>query len=187
MAPALRKESPMFGSDTGSRHGRVGAVLVLAMLVYVEEIVAAEPAETADVARSSLLPPIILQAIRGAAVKLAGSACREIFADFRDAAGRTLQQNLEALGVTGEGYLRWTLFYDGQGKGVCASRAVLAATSPGSRAIFVCTAQFSILALRDPGLAADLIIHEELHSLGLGERPPDSKAITAQVIVRCGK
>jgi hypothetical protein len=40
---------------------------------------------------------------------------------------------------------------------------------------------------RDPGLTAALIIHEELHSLGLGENPPSSQAITAQVIARCGR
>jgi hypothetical protein len=32
-----------------------------------------------------------------------------------------------------------------------------------------------------------MIIHEELHSLGLGENPPDSKEITQQVIARCGR
>ena len=30
------------------------------------------------------------------------------------------------------------------------------------------------------------IIHEMLHSLGLGENPPESVAITAQVLKRCG-
>jgi hypothetical protein len=39
----------------------------------------------------------------------------------------------------------------------------------------------------DPSLAAALIIHEELHSLGLGEDPPTSKEITAKVIERCGR
>lgn len=177
----------MFRRDEGSRHGRFGAVFILALLVYVEEVIAAEPAETMDVARASLLPPVVVRAVRDAAAKLARPGCREVFADFRDAAGRTLEQNLEALGATGEGYLRWTLFYDGQGKRICESRGILAATTPGSRAVFICTAQFSVLAQREPGLAAALIIHEELHSLGLGERPPDSKAITAQVIARCGK
>jgi hypothetical protein len=40
---------------------------------------------------------------------------------------------------------------------------------------------------RDPGVAAALTIHEELHSLGLSENPPTSQAITAQVIARCGR
>jgi hypothetical protein len=35
--------------------------------------------------------------------------------------------------------------------------------------------------------AAALIIHEELHSLGLAENPPSSAAITDRVISRCGR
>lgn len=177
----------MFSRDAGSRQGRFGVVLILALLVRVEEALGGEAGEATDVARASMLPPTVLRAVRDAAVKLASPLCREVFSDFRDAEGRTLQQNLETLGLSGETFLRFTLFYDGNGKGICASRQILAATAPGSRAVFICTAQFSILALREPGLAAALIIHEELHSLGLGERPPDSKVITAQVIARCGK
>ena len=35
-------------------------------------------------------------------------------------------------------------------------------------------------------LARAVIIHEALHSLGLGENPPSSQAITARVLNRCG-
>jgi hypothetical protein len=157
------------------------------LLVRVDEAFGAEAEEPIQVARAAALPSIVVRAVQDAASKLASPACREIFSDFQDSAGRTLQENLDALGVSGIGYLGWTLFYDGRGKPICDSQGILAATDPGSRVVYVCTTQFSRLAHTEPGLAAALIIHEELHSLGLGERPPDSKEITAQVIARCGK
>ncbi len=177
----------MFCRDEGSRHRHFGTVFVLVLLAQIDEALGGEPGQPVQVARASNLPSIVVRAVQDAASKLATPACREIFSDFRDVGGNTLQGNLDALGVSGADYLGWTLFYDGQGKRICESRGILAATSPGSRAVFVCTEQFSVVAHREPGLAAALIIHEELHSLGLGERPPDSKAITAQVIARCGK
>jgi hypothetical protein len=32
-----------------------------------------------------------------------------------------------------------------------------------------------------------MVIHEMLHSLGLGENPPSSREITKQVTARCGR
>jgi hypothetical protein len=173
--------------DERSRHRRLGTILVLALIIGVEEAFAGDAAGSTEVAGASPLPSVVLRAVRDAAAKLETSACQEVFSDFRDAAGNTLQKRLDTLEVSGAGYLRWAYFVDGQGKSICEAPSILAATNPGSRVVFVCTTQFSILAHREPGLAAALIIHEELHSLGLGERPPDSKAITAQVIARCGK
>jgi len=40
-------------------------------------------------------------------------------------------------------------------------------------------------ARRDPILADAALIHESLHSLGLGENPPSSLEITSRVISRC--
>jgi hypothetical protein len=173
--------------DEGSRPRRIGTVLVLALVIGVEQCFAAEAAGSAEVAGTSSLPAIVLRAVQDAAAKLASPACQEVFSDFRDAAGNTLQKRLDTFEVSAADYLGWARFSDGHGKSICESRDILAATNPGSRVIFVCTAQFSLVAHREPGLAAALIIHEELHSLGLGEAPPDSKAITAQVIARCGK
>ena len=120
--------------------------------------------------------------------KLQASACREIFSGFRDSRGRPLAEALEAAGSDGIGYLRRRLvFYNGYGRAACATRDTIAFTSPGSAVVFVCSQQFVEKTHRDPGLAAVLLIHEELHSLGLGENPPSSKEITARVIARCGK
>jgi hypothetical protein len=38
---------------------------------------------------------------------------------------------------------------------------------------------------RNPDLAAVIIVHEALHSLGLEENPPSSGEITAAVAARC--
>jgi len=38
----------------------------------------------------------------------------------------------------------------------------------------------------DPGFATNVVIHEMLHALGLGENPPTSEEITRQVVKRCG-
>lgn len=176
--------------DDGSRPRRFGAFLFLVLLVRGEDARGSEAAETTEpvvVARAEALPAAVVRAVQDAAARLASPSCREVFSDFRDGRGNTLQQNLDALGVSGSGYLQWTLFYDGSGKPICERRDILAATAPGSRAIFVCVSQFSLIAKSQPGLAAALVIHEELHSLGLGENPPDSRSITTQVIARCGK
>ena len=59
-------------------------------------------------------------------------------------------------------------------------------TQPGSRAIFICSAWFRQAFELNPRKVEAVIIHESLHSLGLGENPPRSQAITAQVMARCG-
>jgi len=37
----------------------------------------------------------------------------------------------------------------------------------------------------EPGVAESLVIHEVLHTLGLGENPPASVEITRRVEARC--
>jgi serine/threonine protein kinase len=132
----------------------------------------------------------VTAAVRIASRKLEIPACRMIFSDFKDGYGHTLQENLDALGQTGRGYLGWMIFRSGDDRPVrraCQNSSILAATEPGSRVIRICPRRFRERQLQSPGLAAVMIIHEELHSLGLGENPPDSKEITQQVIARCGR
>ena len=137
--------------------------------------------------RPTALEAALSKALSVAGTKLGNRACGQLFSDFRDAKGRTLQENLDAIGRSGETYLEWMVFFDGQGKRRCEERGTLASTSPSSRIIYLCPSQFLEKVRLDPSLAAALIIHEELHSLGLGEDPPTSKEITAKVIERCGR
>ena len=64
--------------------------------------------------------------------------------------------------------------------------AVLAFTKDGSYTIETCAVDFKRLFDRDRRVAELVIIHELLHSLGLGENPPTDSAINARVAARCG-
>jgi hypothetical protein len=130
----------------------------------------------------------LAEAQRVAEDKLAVEGCRAVFSEFLDADGHPLEDRLQSLGLDSGSYLRKrVLFYSGIGSSACGTHETIAFTTPGSAAVFVCSTQFVEKTHRDPGLAAALLIHEELHSLGLGENPPSSKEITARVIARCGK
>jgi len=111
--------------------------------------------------------------------------CQRVFADFRDASGRPLQEALDRAGRSGGEHLGTLLFYDGSGQPRCRGTRTLAFTWVGSRIVFVCAQQFVAAARRDPLLADAALIHESLHSLGLGENPPSSSEITSRVISAC--
>ena len=123
--------------------------------------------------------------VLGARRRLEQPACRGLFAEFSDASGRTLQENLDALGETGGNYLARVLFADGSGRPRCGGDEAYAFTKPGSRVVYVCGRAFKNLASRDPVKAQAIVIHEALHTLGLGENPPTSAEITARVVARC--
>jgi hypothetical protein len=57
--------------------------------------------------------------------------------------------------------------------------------TPGSRVVQVCGRRFGAVARRNPRLAEASVIHEMLHSLGLGENPPDPQVITGRVLDLC--
>lgn len=118
--------------------------------------------------------------------RLADPQCRVIFSDFSDASGRALQEKLDSIRQTGQSYLSWIWFVDAHTRGRCEQNDVLAFTSPGSQVVFFCGERFTrsitLLGLRR---LATTILHEELHSLGLGEDPPTSAEITRRVELRC--
>ena len=58
-------------------------------------------------------------------------------------------------------------------------------TTPGSKVVFVCGRQLERMARQDRGYLSVLVIHEVLHTLGLGENPPSSNTITIRVANRC--
>lgn len=126
------------------------------------------------------------KAVGEARKRLAAPECQQVFSDFTDGSGRTLAQNLEAAGRTAQIHLGWLIFRNGADKSLCLRSGVLAGTNPGERIVYLC-AQFQNTARTDPGYAAALIIHEELHSLGLSENPPSSAEITDRVVRRCGR
>lgn len=133
------------------------------------------------------LPRALQPALEEALRRLSDSRCAEIFTDFTDGEGRRLDRNLEEAATSAPGYLGLVLFYDGRSTEPCRNSQVLAWTNPGSRAVLICWDQFSAKQRGDFGFAANTIIHETLHTLGLGETPPDPRVITERVALRCGR
>ena len=130
----------------------------------------------------------VRKAVLGAFDSLGDGKCQGIFSDFRDASGQTLQEKLDALGETGQSYLSLMFFYEGSELPGCRSskgQDMSAATTPGSRAVFICRSTFSEGRRPKPFYPEAVIIHETLHSLGLGENPPTSDEITWRVFSRC--
>jgi hypothetical protein len=182
------------GSENGrfallSRRGR--ATACLAALFALALPAASEPREIERISlvgpRSSFFKAAAESAVTRALERLSSSRCQQVFSDFRDASGRTLRSNLDAKGYTGAGFLEILRIANGERSRPCQSARVLAATAPNSHVIFLCGPQFFERQRRDPEFSAALVIHEMLHSLGLGENPPSSNDITAQVLARCGR
>jgi hypothetical protein len=130
--------------------------------------------------------------------KLESSQCRLIFLDFEDSDGRTLQSNLESRGETGADLMSHLDYRDGSSQRTCKSDGVLAFTMPGADAIFICGPKFRRVLREHRNLAANILLHEGLHCLGLEELSPlsgrtastrrllTSLEITDQVAFRCG-
>ena len=77
---------------------------------------------------------------------------------------------------------------DGSSQALCRKTKTALVASPGVRRVFVCKT-FAEVQLRQPGVAESMVIHEILHTLGLGEAPmpgaPTSIEITQRVEARC--
>jgi hypothetical protein len=128
----------------------------------------------------------VLRAVAGAAVRLARPPCQEIFGDFSNGSGQRLSARFAASGKTvAEAFAVLRVFEDRNAK-QCFGGTRLAFTEVGSQLIRVCGPQFKDQFLRDRRVTELIMIHELLHTFGLGENPPSSQEISAQVAVRCG-
>ena len=136
--------------------------------------------------KNAMAAQALSEAGRAAAERLAEPGCARVFSDFKDASGRTLQQRLDALGTSGPGQLQAIYVYDGAHRSGCQRARTLAVTEPGSYVVHVCP-QFVLSQRQDPQQAPVILIHELLHTLGLGENPPSSEAISRHVRARCGR
>jgi hypothetical protein len=147
----------------------------------------AEPAVALQVrSRNPMAIAAIQDAGRSAAERLSEPGCARVFSDFKDAGGRTLQERLDALGRSGHAHLQAIYFYDGANRLGCQRGRTLAVTEPGSVVVHICPS-FVFSQRQDPDQAPVALIHELLHTLGLGENPPSSEAITRHVRARCGR
>jgi hypothetical protein len=107
-----------------------------------------------------------------------------VLAEFNDAEGRTLESNLAEWGMGPADYTALVPFLDGSGEPLCRKAKTALVSSPGVRRVFVCPS-FAAVSVHDPLLAESLVIHEILHTLGLGENPPTQLEITQRVQARC--
>lgn len=126
----------------------------------------------------------VQRALARAAEALASEQCQRVLVQFRDESGRPLEAALDEVGYPAHRYLRLLIFYDGSRQSRCDDESVLAGTRVGGRVVWVCP-QFREAARANPRLGAATVIHEMLHTLGLGENPPSSQEITARVRNAC--
>ena len=168
---------------------RVLGIVALSCVLVVFTPHETRPSDDVFVVQSVLLPAAggvaLHWAVVGAHRRLEQPACRGLLSEYFDASGRPLQENLDALGETGGTYLARILFADGSDRRRCKGDDAYAFTTPGSRVVYVCGRAFKSLAARSPVMAQAIVIHEALHTLGLGENPPSSAEITATVLARC--
>lgn len=120
--------------------------------------------------------PELKRARARARERLADPSCQGVLADFTDGAGRRLDLLLRARGRTPQEQLDSLGFESGLGRPGC-SRGQLAFTQIASRVVSICLRPFTLLP---PAKQEAVLIHEMLHTLGLGENPPESAAITAR-------
>ena len=77
-------------------------------------------------------------------------------------------------------------FIDDSRHAACVD-GVVAFTIPGSRVVRLCGNELKRIWQQDRHHVVAALIHELLHTLGLGENPPSSRAITQRVLARCGR
>jgi hypothetical protein len=126
---------------------------------------------------------ILRKGLVGAAQRLTGIECQTLLSEFRDERGRPLADVLADLAVDAPRYLTWLYFRDAPREYCDGGR--LAMTHPGSRVVWVCGREFERSWHEKAANAEATLIHEMLHSLGLGENPPSSGAINRRVRHHC--
>lgn len=124
-------------------------------------------------------------ALKRASERLEASKCQSLLVEFLDEQGRPLAEGLTTLGVTLQNYLRLLIFMDGELRPQCRQHGVLAFTATGSRIVHLCGQAFKHRSRANAQEASATIIHELLHSLGLGENPPSPRHITDRVQRLC--
>jgi len=171
----------------------LASVALLALLATAAG--AADPPRVTKVSRRPLNDydsAAVDRAKAGAAVRLHNPDCLKVLTDFTDGRGRTLEDRLESWGMTAADYVLSVPFTDGAAAPPCRKSRVRLATVPGMFPVFVCTggvsrlnSRFAEVQARQPAVAEYMVIHEMLHTLGLGENPPSTFEITDKVRERC--
>jgi hypothetical protein len=124
------------------------------------------------------------RALDRARVLLEKPTCAGVLTDFKDGEDRALTERLSAFQVDAQAYLGWILFIDGSREELC-SKGAIAFTAPGIRVVRLCATEVIRTSQSHRDYIAVALLHEMLHTLGLGENPPASHEITRRVRERC--
>ena len=177
----------MFPRSTFSIARRMCATVVISSLAGASVNAGSRPASLRGRDTEALE-----RARAGAARRLGTPECQKVLSDFRDAEGRTLLESLKTWQLGAPDYLHEITFADGSSIRNCQNTSVPLATSPGLQVVYVCPAgiavggsRFAQIEIRNSSLAEFMVIHEMLHTLGLGENPPSTFEITDRVKRRC--
>jgi hypothetical protein len=134
----------------------------------------------------AILRARVSQGLSNATSKLANQQCLSVFANLCATNGTPLANVLAQNGYGASDWLNGALsIINGYANGICSSAS--AWTTVGGTTVNVCSS-FSNLT---SGEAGNRLIHEELHTLGYSENPPDpnfmtSSEITNYVAANCG-
>jgi hypothetical protein len=120
----------------------------------------------------------------GAMRRLRVPECQALLAQLRDGEGHPLAARLAAFGVEADRYLAMVPFLDGTGRPLCGGGQSQLLTVRGVPRVVVCQ-PFLKTVERERETAEVYVIHELLHTLGLGENPPSSQEITQLVKEQC--
>ena len=125
--------------------------------------------------------------VEAAAARLALCSCQKVLSDFTDKGGVLLSTRLVASGRNPVEAFHVLRFVDGRLAPQCRTGNRLAFTFTESQVIYICSWQFRAWSIspRNRIRTELIVIHEFLHTLGLGENPPTSLAITNRVAARC--
>jgi hypothetical protein len=164
---------------------RIVTALVIALLPFTAAADPRVPPRSAPV--RALIPGdayVAEIARQGAMARLRVPECRQILSDFRDDDGRPLVDNLAAFAVEPDAYLAMLPFLDGATRPLCQANQSQLLSAAGVPRVFVCKSFLKTVS-EQRAMAEAYVIHEMLHTLGLGENPPSSREITRQVVRRC--
>lgn len=132
------------------------------------------------------LGPFVYAQVVRAAERLAQEPCALVLTEFLDQeTGRPLAEKFHSSWEGVPGYVSTLVYRPGAEDGPCRNSSVAAYTSPGGAVVYVCRRFLRWQASHERELPAIILIHEALHTLGLGENPPTTEEITARIEARC--
>jgi hypothetical protein len=123
--------------------------------------------------------------VESAAARLARCSCEKVLFDFVDEQGVPLGTRLASTTRNPVEAFTALRFVNKPLAPQCRTGRRLAFTFPGSQVIYVCSLKLRNESIRNSVRTELILIHEFLHSLGLGENPPTSQDITTRVAARC--